>query len=150
MWWKELTAVRVGNTQSNISQPRATHTTKSTAYLQNMRIMIVLMPEHKTLNLIKTCWKSFNISPEPRLTYPTPIRYRGFSLGKRSVLRVTIRQKSSFSSPPLRPPMANPGTSRWVISNVGRKQILLRFFNFQHNFHNRGGCLKISLIIILA
>lgn len=36
--WRELTAVRVGNTQSNISHPRATHTTKSTAYLQHTRI----------------------------------------------------------------------------------------------------------------
>lgn len=47
------------------------------------------------------------------------MRYRGFSRGRWSVLRVTIRQKSSFSSPPLRPPIAKPGTSRLVISAVG-------------------------------
>lgn len=32
---------------------------------------------------------------------PTPIKYRGFSLGRRSVERCTIFQKWSFSSPPL-------------------------------------------------
>ena len=57
-------------------------------------------------------------------TYPTPMRYRGFSRGRWSVLSVTIRQKSSFSSPPLRPPMAKPGTSRWVISKRKRIEYL--------------------------
>ena len=41
---------------------------------------------------------------------PTPIRYRGLSLGKTSVETETIFQKSSLASPPLRPPMAKPGT----------------------------------------
>lgn len=55
-----------------------------------------------------------------RKTHPTPMRYRGFPRGRWSVLSDTIRQKSSFSSPPLKPPMAKPGTSRWVISAVQR------------------------------
>ena len=48
--WRQLTAVRVGNTQSNISQPRATHTTKSTAYLQHIRI----------IQFKKKSWSMFN------------------------------------------------------------------------------------------
>lgn len=49
-------------------------------------------------------------------TYPTPIRYRGLSLGSLEVLRATILQNWPLLSPPLRPPMAKPGTSLLVIS----------------------------------
>lgn len=49
-------------------------------------------------------------------TYPTPIRYRGLSLGSLDVLRATILQNWPLLSPPLRPPMAKPGTSLLVIS----------------------------------
>ena len=38
--------------------------------------------------------------------YPTPIRYRGLSLGKISVQRLTILQKSAFISSPAKPPIA--------------------------------------------
>lgn len=62
---QKLTAVRVGNTQSNMSIPRATHTTKSVAN-------------------------------------PTPIRYLGLFLSSISVPKLTIGQKSSFASPPLK------------------------------------------------
>lgn len=49
-------------------------------------------------------------------TYPTPIRYRGLSLGSLEVLSATIFQNWSLLSPPLSPPMAKPGTSLLVIS----------------------------------
>lgn len=61
----QLTAVLVGKTQSNISIPKATQTTRSIAI-------------------------------------PTPIRYLGLLLSKISVPRLTIGQKSSFASPPLK------------------------------------------------
>lgn len=63
------TAVLVGNTQSNISIPNATQTTKSAEK-------------------------------------PTPIKYLGLSSGNNSVHLLTIRQKSSLHSPPLKPPTA--------------------------------------------
>jgi len=49
-------------------------------------------------------------------TNPTPIKYRGFCRGRWSVDKVTIRQNCPFSSPPLRPPIAKPGMSRFVNS----------------------------------
>ena len=69
---EKLTAVRVGKTQSNISQPSAEHITRSMA----------------NLNLFKS-----KLQFDEQTTYPTPIKYRGFSLGRNSVERVTIRQK---------------------------------------------------------
>ena len=49
-------------------------------------------------------------------TYPTPMRYLGLLFIRMSVDKVTIFQNWSFSSPPLSPPMAKPGTSRLIIS----------------------------------
>lgn len=94
--------------------PNPQHTCKC------MRIMHALMSIYKSIKAHKQ-HSSHEIFSAYRQTYPTPMRYRGFPRGRWSVLSVTIRQKSSFSSPPLRPPMAKPGTSRWVIS-TGRGQ----------------------------
>ena len=41
-----LTAVRVGYTQSNMSHPRATHTTRSTASLQHQVEKLFLIDKH--------------------------------------------------------------------------------------------------------
>lgn len=46
--------------------------------------------------------------------YPTPIRYRGLSFGSTSVHYATVLQKSSLSSPPANPPIANPLASFWI------------------------------------
>lgn len=88
---------------------------------------------------------------EHRKTYPTPIRYRGFSLGRWSVLSVTIRQKSSFSSPPLKPPMANPGTSRQVISNARTWNVCIvtKLSEPKWLFAN-GPYIDVSMLIIVA
>jgi len=74
-----LTAVLVGKTQSNMSTPRAVHTTRSTAN-------------------------------------PTPMQYLGLLGGSKPVHWSTTLQKESFSSPPLRPPIAYPGVFLFTIS----------------------------------
>ena len=68
---------------------------------------------HEVIRLI-TCTKR---------TYPTPMRYLGFSSGSTSVHKVTILQNSSFSSPPLKPPIAKPGTSLLTISEMNQSII---------------------------
>ena len=71
----------------------------------------------------KICHFSFTKSLLPKAEQttrsrakPTPIRYRGLFLGKTSVEAATCRQNLSFSSPPLRPPIANPGVSLSISS----------------------------------
>ena len=139
-----LTAVRVGKTQSNMSQPRATHTTRSMASLQPIQPTICHKTakseflkwtnQHSSTNRAQSSLKchhtkifekqlfqkffpwDMHSADDSKFTNPTPIKYLGFSRGKWSVDSVTIRQNWPFSSPPLRPPIAKPGTSRFVNS----------------------------------
>jgi hypothetical protein len=50
-------------------------------------------------------------------------RYRGLSSGKLSVETCTIFQNESLASPPLKPPTANPGTTRDVSSKAHWRRI---------------------------
>lgn len=83
------TAVRVGNTQSNMSMPSATQTTKSAANPTPWKIVKPIF-----ICILVQCSYSSNESMRT-------MRYRGLSFGSRSVHLLTVRQNSSLLSPPL-------------------------------------------------
>ena len=87
--------------------------TDNTKWTKHDIVSLALKPKNQT------CATEFEASfflINILVSYPTPIRYLGFSLGSISVHKVTIFQKWSFSSPPLKPPTAKPGTSLLIIS----------------------------------
>lgn len=98
-------AVRVGYTQSNMSTPRDTSTIKSSAY----PTPIFKTTEWKWL---KSWRKIFQNTYRKDLT-----QYLGLLTGKSGAeLSITL-QNSSLVSPPLKPPIANPGAFLLVISS---------------------------------
>lgn len=49
---------------------------------------------------------------------PTPIKYLGLFFGSNSQHSYTVFIKSHLFSPPLKPPIANPGASIAVIASI--------------------------------